>query len=90
MYFRPTIWMDSHSKFAIEINAAMFRPIQEYSLCNMKPINFSVCNLVMMATMQIMEFISVNLVPTIVRLVLIRVHIAWAVSLISFSQKIYV
>ena len=58
--------MDLLLKCATKTNVVMFRLIQEYSLFNIKLINISVCNLVMMATMQIMEFISVNLVQTIV------------------------
>lgn len=66
--------MDSHSKCVTEINAVMFRLIQEYSQFSIKPININACNLVMMATMQIMEFISADPVQTIVRLVRIKVH----------------
>lgn len=64
------------SKCATKINVVMFKQIQEYLLFNIKLINISVCNLVRMATMQIMEFISVNLAQIIVKHVQIKVHFA--------------
>ena len=82
--------MGLHLKSVIKANVVMFKQTQEYLQFHIKLINRFVCSLVMMAIMQIMESISVDLVQTIVWHAPIKVHIVWVANQTSSSLIIYV